>query len=61
MHLLEWKCTNLDLNFTEVCSQWSNQQYSSIGSDDGLAPAMQQVIIWTNDGQIIEAHMRHSA
>ena len=27
----------------------SNQQYSSIGSDNGLAPARRQAIIWTND------------
>ena len=26
------------LIFPEVCSQWSIQQYSSIGSDNGLAP-----------------------
>ena len=32
-------------NFTEVCSLGSNQQYSSTGSGNGLAP-----IIWTKDG-----------
>ena len=26
------------------------KQYSSIGSDNGLAPARRQAIIWTNDG-----------
>ena len=35
---------------TEVCSLGSNLQYSSIGSDNGLALARQQAIIWTNDG-----------
>ena len=28
----------------------SNQQFSSIGSDNGLAPARRQAIIWNNDG-----------
>ena len=35
-------------NVIEACSQGSNQ--SSIGLDNGLAPARQQTIIWTNDG-----------
>ena len=35
MHFLDWKYINLDWAFTEVCSQESNYQYSSIGSDDG--------------------------
>ena len=33
-----------------LCSQGSNQQYSSTGSDDGLRPTRPQAIIWTNDG-----------
>ena len=33
-----------------MCSQGSNKQYSSIGSDNGSAPAKQQAITWTNDG-----------
>ena len=41
---------NSEINFTEVCSLGSNQQYSSIGSYTGLAPFRRQVIIWTNDG-----------
>ena len=28
----------------------SNKQYSSIGSDNGLAPTRRQAIIWNNDG-----------
>ena len=31
------------------------------GSDNGLAPARRQAIIWTNDGWITGAYMRHSA
>ena len=46
MQFLEWRY----INFTEVCPQGSNQQYSSIGSDNVLAPARRQGIIWTNDG-----------
>ena len=36
-------------------------KYSSIGSDNGLAPTRRQAIIWTNDGEITDAYMRHSA
>ena len=32
-----------------------------IGSDNGLVPIRRQAIIWTNDGYIIYAYMRHSA
>ena len=39
----------------------SNSQYSSIGSDNGLAPPRRQAIIWTNDGKFTDAYMRHSA
>ena len=37
------------------------QQYSSIGSDNGLVPTRPQAIIWTNDGYITDAVMHHSA
>ena len=40
---------NFDKYFIEVCSEGSNQQYSSIGSDNGPALTRQQAIIWTND------------
>ena len=50
MHFLDWNCINVDWDFTEICSQGSNKQYSSIGSDNCLVPARQQAIIWTNDG-----------
>ena len=29
--------------------------------DDGLAPTRRQAIIWTDDGYITDAYMRHSA
>ena len=45
-----WLKIVYEWNFTEVYSQESSQQYSSIGSDNGLAPARRQAIIWTNDG-----------
>ena len=60
-HFLEWKCVNCDLVFTEVCSQVFNKQYSSIGSENGVAPIRRQAIIWTNDGYFTDAYMRHSA
>ena len=41
---------NYDYDFIEVCSQGSNQQYSSIGSDNGLSLGLRQAIIWTNAG-----------
>ena len=36
-HFLERKCPNFNYNFTELCSQESNWQYSSIGPDNALA------------------------
>ena len=39
-----------DEAFSEVCFQGLNQQFSSIGSENGLALARWQAIIWTNDG-----------
>ena len=39
MHFLEWKYWYFDYNFTEICSLWSNQQYVSTASDDGLVPS----------------------
>ena len=32
----------------------------SIGSDNGLAPTRQQVIIWTNDDYFTDTYMRAS-
>ena len=44
---------------TIFCFQGSNQQYSSIRSDNDLVPNRRQVIIWTE--QSTDAYMRHSA
>ena len=49
------------INFTELCSQESNSQYSSIVSDDGLASTSRQAIIWSNDGKFTDAYMRRLA
>ena len=61
MRFTEWECVIFYQDFTEVCSQGSNWQYSSIGSDNGLAPTRRQAIIWTNTGFFTGAYMRHSA
>ena len=55
------KMFEIRLNFTEVCYHGSNLQYSSLGSDNGLAPTRRQAIVWTNAGLITDAYMRHSA
>ena len=34
---------------------------SSIGSDNGLAPARQEAIVWTSAGYLTDAYMHHSA
>ena len=39
----------------------SNKQFSSVGSENALAPIRRQAIIWTNDGYITDAYMRPSA
>ena len=31
------------------------------GSDNGLAPTRRQAIMWTNDGEFIDAYMCHSS
>ena len=49
---LEKKSLYSDINFIEVCSQWSNWQNVTIGSDNGLAPNRRQAIIWTNNGLV---------
>ena len=57
-----WMKTNeFRLRFHWSLFVGSNQQYSSIGSDNGLAPARRQAIIWSNDGKFTDAYMRHSA
>ena len=61
MHFLDRKHLNFDWDFTGVCSQGSNWQYTSIGSDNGWATIMRQAIIWTNDGWFTDAYMRQAA
>ena len=46
------KMYEFGINFTEVCSQKSNWQYSSIGSDNDLAPTRWHAIMLTNDGLV---------
>ena len=54
------KIYEFQLTFHWSYSQGSNEQYSSIGSDNGLTPSRWQAIISTNDGWFIDAYMRHS-
>ena len=61
MHCLEWNCLNFDYDFTGFCSKGSNQQHSSVGSDNGLAPTRRQAIVWTNVCYFADAYMRCSA
>ena len=41
-----WISINISLKFVPEGQFW---QYSSTGSENGLAPARRQAIIWTND------------
>ena len=41
MHFHEWKVLHFDSNFTEVCSQRSNEQY---------IPALVQIMAWRRSG-----------
>ena len=50
---------NFDENFTEVCSLESCQQYSIIGTDNGLVPNRWQAIIWTHGGGFTDEYMHH--
>ena len=54
---VKWKCINFAWDFIEVCSWGSNQQYPSIGLDNGLAPTRRQAIIWTIDGCNLLTHI----
>ena len=44
-----------------VCSKGSNQQYSSIGSDNDFVPTMRQAIMQTNDDKNADAYIRNLA
>ena len=59
MHFLQWKCMNFGEDFTEVCSLESCQQYSIIGTDNGLVPNRWQAIIWTHGGWFTDEYMHH--
>ena len=48
VHFLERKRSNFKLNVIEIWSLWSDWQYGSIGSDNGLAPTRRQAIIRSN-------------
>ena len=51
-NVLSWmKMYEFRLRF-HFCSWGSNQQYSSIGSGNGLAPVRRQAIAWTNNGLV---------
>ena len=43
-----------DWNFTELCSQWHDQQCASIGSGNGLVHRRQVGIIWTNNDLVYQ-------
>ena len=53
------KSMSFDYNSTKICSCGANQQYSSIGLDNGLAPNRRQAIILTNGGDFTDAYMHH--
>ena len=48
MQFLEWKCMNIDWNYTEVYLEWYNWQHY-IRSDNGSALTKRQAIVWIND------------
>ena len=52
IHFIEWILLYFNSNFTEICSQGSNYQYASTGSDYGLAPVRHQAFIWTKGGLV---------
>ena len=44
---LEKTMFNFDFNFSRVCSWWTNSQYASIGSVNGLVSSRRQATAWT--------------
>ena len=38
-----------------------DQQYSSIGWDNGMAPSRRQAIVWNNGGWFTDTYMLHLA
>ena len=61
MHFLERKYVDFDYDFTEICFQWPNQKYSSIGADNGMAPASPQLLSEPTMVSFPNAYVRHSA
>ena len=53
-----WISINISLKFVPM---GPINNISSIGSDNGLPPSRRQAIIWTNDDELADAYMRHSA
>ena len=53
-----WILVKISLN---VVPKGSNQQYSSLGSNKGIAPPKRQAIIWTNGGWLTDSYMHHCA
>ena len=47
----KWKYIDVDSSVTEICSQGSNLQYSSTGSDNGLGPAS-----LSHEGRVMYMH-----
>ena len=48
----------------QMMLHWSldpHWRYWSTDVDDGFAPTRRPAIIWTNDGEITDAYMRHLA
>ena len=60
IHFHEWQVLYFDSHFSEVCLSWSNWQYVSVDSDNGLSPNMRQAIIRINPmlTQFTDAYMR---
>ena len=42
--------TDFKMFITSDITHWGRDKMAAIGSDNGLAPARRQAIIWTNDG-----------
>ena len=50
-----------DLYFIDVCTEGSNEQYSSIDSDNEFALTRPYAIIWSNDDKFTDPSMRCTA
>ena len=52
---------NIRISFKIFVPKVPINNIPAFGSDKGLVPTRRQAIIWTNDGEIIDAYMRLSA